>query len=232
MTLEQLIAEGERLACPSLLLTDEPNDDGIVAYWGGSGPVDALPGHARGAKHWLTIGCSWLADLNLRVQGSLSVFERMSPGDRGSGGNDSSNGSGRSGIAVYDPGSTIDQLALDGQPLYGVPTLSFPPLPAVCLYGGMDVEDWLRSIGLTRYDYHHAFFSELGRNYEKEWLGRSPWLAGQYYGIMGGWHVLWPDDDFYMPPEMNLLVWTFRDSEPWVEVWERLPNFRVCFRTT
>jgi len=222
MTLEQLIAEGERLAIPCLLLTDQPNDDGIVAYWGGCGPEGALPGQVRDTKHWITVACDWHTQNGGKVQGCLSVFERKS----GSGGEIPH------GLAVYDPTINLAEFPLSGTPLYGVEALSFPPLPAVCLYGEQDVVSWLLSIGMTRYDYHHAFFSELGRSYEQEWLKRSPWLSESYYAVMGGWHVLWPEDDFYMPPEMNLMLWTFQDSEPWVEVWERLPNFRVCFRTT
>jgi len=31
--------------------------------------------------------------------------------------------------------------------------------------------------------------------------------------------MIWPDDDFFFPLEMRLLVTTIRDAEPFYEIW-------------
>jgi hypothetical protein len=36
--------------------------------------------------------------------------------------------------------------------------------------------------------------------------------------VLGGWHRLWPHDEFYIPPETHPLLWTVRGSPPWIEV--------------
>src|SRR5438445_583521 len=53
------------------------------------------------------------------------------------------------------------------------------------------------------------------------------------FARIGGWHVLWPDDHFYTPREMRLMVWTFQDSEPWYEVFlSPLRNYIIKSRIT
>jgi hypothetical protein len=51
--------------------------------------------------------------------------------------------------------------------------------------------------------------------------------------VLSAWHVTWPNDDFYIPREMRLMVWTFKDSEPWYEVFlSPLRNYVIKSRTT
>src|SRR5687768_14039449 len=73
MTAEDLIDEGERLAKPALLLSEDRSPIGPVAYWGGKG----RQGH-RGptaARHRVTIDCGWLSEHGVRVRGSLGVYD-------------------------------------------------------------------------------------------------------------------------------------------------------------
>lgn len=219
MNLADLIREGEHLAKPSLVLTEQPANNPIVAYWGGTGRTD-LPARARSFsnnEHRITLDCGWLAKHGVRLTGSLSVY--VSPtNERGS--------------VYYDAATPFSSASVDGLPLYGVEQPSFPPIQAVCLYGSAAVEQWIHTLGLTRYDYDTIESTELGQQYQQEWINRSPFYNGTYAAVIGGWHMQWPEDDFYMPREMRLVAWTFRDAEPWIEVWERLPNFRVNLRTT
>ena len=76
------------------------------------------------------------------------------------------------------------------------------------------VEEWLGSIGYQRTDYDLAWRDELGRKYCDEWDRRTPYTSQKYAAVLGGWHIMWPEDEFYMPKEMELVIWTFRDSEP------------------
>jgi hypothetical protein len=40
------------------------------------------------------------------------------------------------------------------------------------------------------------------------------------YATLGGWHFPWPDDDWRDLVDNTLLVQTYMDSEPWIEVWQ------------
>jgi hypothetical protein len=220
MTADDLIAEGERLARPSLLLTPHPSAIGPVAYWGGGGVKShKAPRHHR---HRVTIDCDWLSHHGVRVQGSIGVYHI------------DSQPSPPIPIRVQQmPNAPLSGLEPQGgTKLYGQEVASFPPLEAVCLYGGSRVEAWLRSIGLDRTAYDQALASELGQAYNSVYQQRCPLFSDQYAGVLGGWHAMWPDDDFYLPREMRLVLWTLWDAEPWIEVFERDPNLPVRVRTT
>jgi hypothetical protein len=49
---------------------------------------------------------------------------------------------------------------------------------------------------------------------------------------LGGWHMMWPDDDFYVPPETQPVLWTVRDTEPWIEVRHGFRNYLLFLRIT
>jgi hypothetical protein len=218
VTVADLVAEGERLSKRSLLLVDEPRGP-VVAVWGGAGPEDR--DSSREDTHWISVDGAWLAANRLPVKGVLSLYEV----DR------------KYGWPVpYDvdelPGTLSSIRVRDGAPLYGREMQSFPPIMALCLYGGDVVARWLAAEGLDRIDYQAAQGRKLGAAYEEEWMRRCPLYTGGSAAVLGGWHMMWPEDDFYMPREMSLLLWTFRDAEPWLELWRRGPNFRVEERIT
>jgi hypothetical protein len=96
---------------------------------------------------------------------------------------------------------------------------SFPPFEAVCLYGGPAVARWLSSLGLERFQYSEARSQHVAEEYEQEFMRRAPFYMEGVDVIVGGWHMIWPDDDFYLPREMRLLATTIRDAEPFLEVW-------------
>src|SRR5208283_4274490 len=104
-----------------------------------------------------------------------------------------------------------------GTPLYGHEAVSFPPIMAVCLYGGVKVGEWIKSLGYERTDYDLIENTDLGQGYRQELMKRCPLYSNAYAAVLGGWHAMWPEDHFYMPSEMRLVLWTFRDAEPWIE---------------
>lgn len=120
----------------------------------------------------------------------------------------------------------------DGIPLYATESFSFPPMEALCLYGGPVVEAWLDSLGLARTDYDAPRIDsdEHGQAYKRIYREHCPLYSKDCWAVLGGWHAVWAGDDFYVPREMNLVVWTLREAEPWVEVFERMPNFMVKAR--
>jgi hypothetical protein len=220
MTLQALIAEGERLARPCLFLAEAANPAGVVAYWRGNGRVGYRG--RDGDRHRITFDCGWLSQHGVRVRGSVGVYDV--------------DGRWRWPVPLHLDRleAPLAELRIDGgTPLYGQEDRSFTPFPALCLYGGPAVGKWLAAEGLDRTDYDIAETTEIGEAYQEEYRNRSPlYLADQPAAVLGGWHASWPDDEFYLPREMRLALWTFREAEPWVEVFERSPNMPVRLRIT
>jgi hypothetical protein len=162
------------------------------------------------------VDCGWLAEHGVRVSGSVGVYEL-----------DSS-----AAIIDWQPAIPLSGLDLvDGTALYGEEVDSWPPIEAVCIYGGDPVDEWLGSLRLTREDYDHAAGTAEGKLYQKEYRRRSPLYGTKYSAVLGGWHAMWSDDDFYIPREMHLALWTLR-SEPYIDVFERAPNLVTRVRRT
>ena len=207
MTIDELVATGEQLAKPSLLLSPEPTSLAPIAYWGGA-PIAGYKGRPDD-RHRVSFDCDWLNCAGLKVSGTIGLYTV----DR--------KWKWAKPIHVdHRPAKHFDASEYSGgRPLYGVGRRSFPPLEAVCLYGEEPVAEWLRENGWGRTDYDVAAGSDLGRAYQREWTARSPLYATEWAAVLGGWHMQWPDDDFYMPTEMQLVCWTFWESEPWIELW-------------
>jgi hypothetical protein len=216
MTLDELIDEGERLVRPSWLLRPDRTASGIVAYWGGErgDKPNALPPEVtafRARRHTVSLSESLLAELGVR-QGPVSLFEWDSAGNA------------TTARAEADHRLRFVDLQFSGEPLYASAEPSFPPFEAVCLYGSNRVAEWLTEKDLSRHDYWQVI-DQVRDGYVNEWKRRSAFYLADADVIVGGWHFLWPDDDFYTPPELQLLALTLRDAEPWYEIWYSRPSF-------
>jgi len=219
VTKDEIVAEGERLAKPSLWLDESPNASGVVAYWGGDGRI-GYPGRDDD-RHRITFDCNWLAAQGLRVKGAVGVYDV------------DSRWKWRVPFSLDCQPAALAELRMQGGlALFGREVASFPPIEAVCLYGGPVVDTWLTSEGLERTDYDDAATTEVGEAYQEVYRERSPLHASGLSAVLGGWHSIWPDDEFYLPREMRLALWTFRDAEPWIEVFERSQNMALRIRNT
>ena len=215
MTLEELIAEGESLARPSWILSTQPAESGVAGFWGGErGDLpDSLPPEVtafRGRRHIVSVSESLLAEIGVR-HGPVSLFEWESV-------------QGEQALRVEaDQRLHFQDLRFNGEPLFATPEPSFPPFAAACLYGSARVAEWLGGQGLTRYDYWRVT-DDLQAQYMAEWERRSAFCRSVGDLIVGGWHFLWPEDDFFVPPELQLVALTLRDAEPWFEIWYSRPR--------
>lgn len=226
MKIEELIAEGEHLSRPSILLSANATGE-IAGYWGGEREdlPNVVPPRARALqsiRHIITVNAGLLTTVGIPIKSSsVAIFEVETKG-------------GDVGYRVELPDRLeFSDIKCTGTPLYGRHAPSFPPFEAVCLYGGEVVSSWLKSLGLERFEYQAAGGQPEARAYTAEWMDRSPICTGNADVVLGGWHHLWPEDDFYLPLEMRLAILTLRDAEPWYELWRAFGgNLSVRHRIT
>ena len=130
-------------------------------------------------------------------------------------------------------GKLSDVAFEDSVPLTAKPATSTPPLDAVILYGGAAVQEWLSAQGLKRWEYSNVS-TETQAFYRDFINSRLPLFQEEPpFARIGGWHIGWADDYFYIPREMKLMVWTFQDAEPWYEVFlSPLLNYVIKSRIT
>lgn len=85
-------------------------------------------------------------------------------------------------------------------PLFAESYVSLPPLDAVVKLSGHDPTEPVSS------------------GYERIWQDNSPMYRSGISAAMGGWNMPWPENDFDDLMDSELLLWTFEEPEPWIEV--------------
>ncbi len=203
MTGSELIAEAEQLARSCVLLRSEGPKDHLAAVWGGSGLIPALEGSFH---HWLSVDCRFFPDGLGLSEGYLSVYSDEEDCE--------------SGVAILRSEGQLEACGGNTK-LYAHPTRSLPPIDAVFRFGSSTVHKWLESNNWQPdWEYNENFRdSESVAEYERLYQSECPLYSGGAYAVLGGWHFPWPDGDWEQLLDRPLLVWTFAESEPWVEVW-------------
>jgi hypothetical protein len=225
--MEAFARESEALSLPCFDLVPAERGDPVVGHWGGrrSDLPEEFPEFVKALKsqaHFLSVDQELFDKLDLHGRGPLVLStittsdddERLDP--------------------VNVPTAKLSEVVFDDSvPLTAKPATSLPPLEAVLLYGGSGVQEWLSSQGLKPWQYEEVA-PEVRKRYQEHFSPHVPLYAEHPpYARVGGWHVSWPDDDFYIPREMRLMIWTFRDSEPWYEVFlSPLRNYVIKSRIT
>ncbi|MDO5642554.1 MAG: hypothetical protein Q4G26_09255 [Paracoccus sp. (in: a-proteobacteria)] len=211
LTLADMIAEGEALSRPCFLLRADATGD-IAGFWGGERadqpsrpPPEATALSA--IRHIMTVDARLLGQLGLPAPAPSIGFSEVRLK------------TGAITFRVHHSGPEIAALECDGLPLYATPATSFPPFAALCLYGGARIADWLAGLGLRRHEYHAAAHVPLAMDYEDAFTARAPISGSGADAVLGGWHQIWPEDDFFLPLEMRLAALTLREAEPWYELW-------------
>lgn len=197
---EDLISEGHALLSSSLELTTEPSPGRAVGVWGAR---VALEADGKRLEHVISVDCSWLQAHGFPVAGTLSLYS-----------------DGLSATPVLEPESPFRADAAGGRLLWGTESPSFPPPEALCLHGSERLASWLRDRGWSREDGAEAviYRTAEGDTYVRAWQERCPLYRNGPAAVLGGWPVMWPDDDEY-EARGRLVLWTLRDAEPWIEVW-------------
>ncbi|MDR3460492.1 MAG: hypothetical protein P4N60_23940 [Verrucomicrobiae bacterium] len=214
MTPDQLIAEGRKLQRPCYFLRPEVSGE-IAAIWYERDDDEI---EETGHRCWLTVDSRFVSALPSSITGYISVFS-----------NEDDCESGKVEISATWPNR-------DGIKLYAHKADVIPPLDAVMALGSDAVGEWLRANGWQRgWRYNNNFKDKATVNaYWKVWEDEYPlYFESDIYAMLGGWH--WPgqDDDWYDLVDDQLMVLTFRDSEPWVEAWlTKSGGFKVIQRIT
>lgn len=135
-------------------------------------------------------------------------------------------------IVESSPGALPEHT--DGTKLYAELSRSLPPLDAIFRFGSAEVHRWLAELGWSPDSGYNDNFKgkEVARSYEKIYQNELPLYSGGAHAVIGGWHLPWPDGDWDELVDKSLVLWTFEDSEPWVEVWQEESGFRVIPRIT
>ncbi|HXC36600.1 MAG TPA: hypothetical protein VNV43_12045 [Candidatus Acidoferrales bacterium] len=123
-----------------------------------------------------------------------------------------------------------------GTKLYGHPASILPPLDAVFARGSQAVNEWLQANNWERgWRYNRNFKDKATvKAYGEIFFKEYPlYFKSDIYAMLGGWHFPGQDDDWAELVDEQLMVLTFRDSEPWVEGWRmRSGDFKVIQRIT
>ena len=216
MTGGELIAEAERLARPCVLLRDKGPEDRLAAVWGGP---DLVPAPEGSFRHWLTVDCRFLpVGLGPR-KGCLGVYSDEDDCE--------------SSVAVLKSSATLTPRRGHTR-LYAHSARSLPPVDAVFRLGSPSVHKWLRSRKWQPDWGYNGNFKDPGpvEEYQRMYQSECPLYSGGAHAVLGGWHFPWPDGDWEELLDRPLLVWTFEESEPWVEVWGGDDGFEVVQRIT
>jgi hypothetical protein len=91
---------------------------------------------------------------------------------------------------------------------------------------------WNPTVGQKDWEYNDNFPDPVAGEYERYYQSETPIYFEGPYAQLGGWHIPWPDGDWAELLGYNLVIWTFRESEPWVEVWETDGAYKVIQRIT
>jgi hypothetical protein len=204
-----LINIGWQLARPCVNLNIARPSEPVVAVWGGDGIVPAPLGPYA---HWISLACHALSRPAPADTGWLSVYVNTDDGV--------------SGMIVVDPAAALPKHQKAGIALAGTPARSFPPIDAVTQVP--QVHAWLVSQGIVHDPVQNAYFDD--DDYNRVYQQECPLYSRDAIAVIGGWHFAWPDGDWQDLQNATLLIWTFRDAEPWVEAWQMSDGTFQVFR--
>jgi hypothetical protein len=210
--MELLFKEAESLSLPCFDLVPAEGGEPVHAHWRGrrSDLPEEFPDFVtafRNQEHILSVEQELFEKLGLRGRQPLALsMVTTAEGDE------------KLDYASVSTGNLREVVFEDSVALTAKPARSLPPFEALILYGGAAVQEWLSALKLERWQY-----SDVPREFRDEYCERFNaqlplCLEQPPFARIGGWHVPWAEDSFYIPREMRLMIWTFEDAEPWHEV--------------
>jgi hypothetical protein len=189
--------ECQQLARPRLNLRRRRGPGDVVAIWGGSG---CLPPPSGAWRHRITVACDWLNRNGFSLSGLLGIYENLEDVRRL-----------REQFTVVQADQPAHALlGSDSIELVGTEDVALPPERALEVYGSEEMREALDDPGQA--DLFESYTFRCPLHYADD---------EGIYAMLGGWHELWPENDAYDDEPGRLVLWTFKDAEPWLEVWQR-----------
>lgn len=240
MNIEQLTAEARRLARPCVHLTQDEGAP-LAAIWGGPGLVEnqVEPScSTSGFCHWFSLDCRFLPPGYEDLRACLSVYveeDRWSEGDEWP--EDEEPDEWPAVVARDETIQMPDYWVLPGTKLFAHPRLSWPPVDAVFRFGSPAIQEWLADCGWQADWLYNDNFrdSAVVSVYESYVNARNPLFdeSEKVFVRLGGWHDAFPENDWVELLAKRLVAMTYRDAQPWLEVWaDQSRNFEVLQRIT
>lgn len=122
---------------------------------------------------------------------------------------------------------------LSERPLVRTSEISLPPIDAVFRFGSGAIDRYLDANGWKRdWAFNNNFKGAAAHEYEQEWTKQCPLYSDGVVAVEGGWNMPWPDDDWEDRLGLEFVLWTFEESEPWVEVFYNGSSYSVIQRVT
>ncbi len=116
-------------------------------------------------------------------------------------------------------------------PLFSSPYSSLPPVDGVFNLGSEKVGAFLEQHDWPRNEpFNDNFPAPAPSEYEKIWQNNCPLYQQDIDVVTGGWHFPWPDGDWGDFIHSELVLWTLRDAEPWIEVFKKGDEYIVLQR--
>ena len=206
MDVATVVEQAELLSRPVVYLAPTHEGDQVGLWWGPS---------RRDDHCWLSLDCTLLPELGL-PEGALEVAWHAA------------SQSGSASVALAQ--RPVESAHL----LRALRSRSLPPIEALFRFGSDLIGDWLDSCGWQRdWAYNDNFPDGVARQYLRLFEQDHPMYSDSAWVAIGGWHFPWPDGDWHSLLQDRLLVTTYRDSEPWLEVWATADDLlQVKARTT
>ena len=118
-------------------------------------------------------------------------------------------------------------------PLFGEEKNFLPPGDVIFRKGSKTIGDYLTSHQWYRIaSYNDNFPDSIPGEYENIWMDNCPLYTSDITAVVGGWQMPWPDGDFEEFIDHELVLWTFKDAEPWIEVFYKGGKYTVKQRIT
>jgi hypothetical protein len=187
------------------VFTDQQAVTGAGVWYDSAEPGEI---HSTGHRCWLTVDSHHIAGLPSSVTGYVSVFTD------------------EVGCVAGRVEVTSSWPKRAGVVLYAHRTQVLPPIDAVFARGSKTVGEWIASHGWTRDERYNDNFKDraIVEAYERICTREFPiYFKSDVYGVLGGWHFPFADHDWHDLIDEKLMVFTIRNSEPWVEAWVTKP---------
>ena len=122
---------------------------------------------------------------------------------------------------------------ISGFLVVGIGFTAFFNSVSVFLLGSETVERYLQKYDWPRNEPLNGNFpGEVAHEYQALWQQNCPLYRNDVAAAVGGWNMPWPDGDFENLISSELLIWTFEEAEPWIEVFRSGATHRVFQRIT